>query len=592
MITKRYPGIWSIFTGSKYRHVALFLFVLIPNVVAALLEGVSFALILAALSVLSAHPIPWLPAFFLEQKNAFLFLVIFAVGAQAVRSAVCAIALYANTVLSLRLQEEAQRLIYQKIFQLSYRCVSEYKIGDLAEYAKTPAVIINVIMDNANKFLVSSLMIVSTLLFMFALNASLALFTLAMLVVTGGLHKAIIRIISRSSEQLSDCIVDSSKQALHALQSMRTLHTFNRQEYAYGKIQQILEKMIQASKKVYFWNNFIPSINERLGIFFVSMILLTGTWILSDEPNGALPALITFIALTHRLAIRIQMGNSALGTIVTHQGSISRLEGILSDEGKEFSPKRGLPLNTFPSEIHLQEVSLTYPGSTEPAIDHLSLQIPKGKTIAFVGASGSGKSSLIDLILRLYEPTTGSIHIDGKPLIDFSIGSWRDHLGVVSQDISIFNDTIEENILFGMTATPSEMVQAANLAGLDTFIQTLPHGYQTIVGERGFRLSGGQRQRLALARALVRNPAMIILDEATSSLDSKSEFLIQTALETIRKNRTILIVAHRLSTIRDADYIYVLEKGRIVEEGTHLRLLEQQGLYEQFWQRQTEAIRQ
>jgi ATP-binding cassette subfamily B protein/subfamily B ATP-binding cassette protein MsbA len=600
MWKNRYPGLWSVFVGPRYRNAGLFILILIPNAISALLEGVSFALILAALSVFSGQALPKLgigfdllfPSFMksMDQNKLFILLMILAVFFQAARSAIGGISLYANSLLALRIQEGAQLKIYQKIFDLSYRYISQYKIGDLAEYAKTPATIINVIVDNTNRVLVSLLMVLSTLSVMMILNIKLTFLTLFLLIATGGFHKSIIKKIGRSSEVLTHFIVECSKHTMQTLQSMRTIHTYNRQEYAFSKIRQFLNQIILLSKKVFFWNNFIPSINELLGTFFVTATLISGIWILGDQNEGALPILITFLALTHRLAIRIQMGNSALGMIVTHQGSLLRLEEILSDEGKEFAPGDGNQFTGFSANIAFHEVVLQYPSSEKPAVQGASFEIPKGKTVGFVGSSGAGKSSILDVLLRLYEPTDGAIFVDGIDLRQYSAGSWRDHLGVVSQDISIFNDTIEENIRFGaLHKTAEDISGAAMQAGLDEFIHTLPEGYKTVVGERGFRLSGGQRQRLALARALIRNPEILILDEATSNLDSHSESLIQNALEKLRSERTILIVAHRLSTIMNADRIYVLDQGKVIEQGTHSSLLAQKGVYARFWELQAQG---
>jgi subfamily B ATP-binding cassette protein MsbA len=261
--------------------------------------------------------------------------------------------------------------------------------------------------------------------------------------------------------------------------------------------------------------------------------------------------------------------------ILTHKGALTRVEEFLSDEGKEFAPKSGVPFHGLKNEIQLQDIELQHSKDLKAALKHLTVSIPKGATVAFVGASGAGKSTLLDVLLGLYAPTKGEIKVDGFNLKSFTTGSWRDRLGVVSQDSSVFNDTIEENILFGLeNKSKEEIVEAAELAGLREFIETLPDKYDTIVGERGYRLSGGQRQRLALARALIRQPEILILDEATSNLDSHSEFLIQTALEKLHSKQTILIVAHRLSTIVHADRIYLLHEGSIAEEGTHTELLE------------------
>ncbi|HEX2582756.1 MAG TPA: ABC transporter ATP-binding protein [Chlamydiales bacterium] len=596
MLKKRYPGLWNLFVGPRCRNAGLFILILIPNAIAALLEGVSFALILAALSVFSGQALPSLgvgldllfPSFLksMDQNKLFLALMILAVFFQAARSVIGGISLYANSLLALRIQEGAQLQIYQKIFDLSYRCVSQYKIGDLVEYTKTPATILNLIFDNANKALVSLFMVLATLAVMLILHVKLTLFTLFLLFLTGGFHKTVIQKIGRSSKVLTHFVVECSKLTLQILQSMRTIHTYNRQEYTFGKIRQVLGEIIRVSKKVFFWNNFIPSINELLGTLFVTATLLSGIWILGDQKENSLPILITFLALTHRLAIRIQTGNAALGLIVTYKGSLLRLEEILTDDGKEFAPNQGKPFPGLSSKISFQDIALHYPASEKPAVYNACFEIPKGKTIALVGSSGAGKSSILDLLLRLYEPTQGKILIDGVNLSEYSTGSWRDRLGVVSQDIAIFNDTIEENIRFGLHKTEEEIFHASRLAGLEEFILALPEKYKTVVGERGFRLSGGQRQRLALARALIRNPEILILDEATSNLDSHSESLIQDALEQLRSQRTVLIVAHRLSTIMNADQIYVLDQGRAIESGTHLSLLAQKGAYARFWELQ------
>ncbi len=602
LFRKKYPGLWKICVGPRYRNMGLFLSILFPNLIAALFEGLSFTLILAGLSVLANDPVSslsssldffhsWVPFLkTMDRKSLFITLIVLAVVLQGIRSTITGVALYANSLLSLRIQKESQLEIYRKIFSLSYRNVSQYKVGDLAEYTKTPAAMMNVIMDSANRFLVSFFMILATLGVMLFFNVYLACVTLLLLTIIGGLHKSIVRNIGRSSHVLTDGIVDCAKHTIQAIQAIRTVHTYNRQEYVFSRIRKILDGIITASKKVYFWHNFIPSINELFGTLLVTAMLFAGIWILSDHQEGMLPLLITFLVLTHRLAVRIQAANGALGTIMTHKGSILRLEEILKDEGKEFVSQSGKEFSKLNSSICFQRVSLQYPSCQEFAVQEMSFEIPQGKTVAFVGASGAGKSTILDLLLRLYEPTNGAIYINGTDLREYSLGSCRDRLGVVSQDISIFNDTIEENIRFGFQIKAwSEISHAAQLAGLEDFIKTLPGGYQTVVGERGFRLSGGQRQRLALARALLRNPEVLLLDEATSSLDSHAESLIQNALETLRIDRTILVVAHRLSTIVNADYIYVLDEGKIVEEGKHWTLLEKRGIYSRFWELQAES---
>ncbi|WP_416673271.1 ABC transporter ATP-binding protein [Egbenema bharatensis] len=250
--------------------------------------------------------------------------------------------------------------------------------------------------------------------------------------------------------------------------------------------------------------------------------------------------------------------------------------------GKEESQ---LPVNPYPieGELYLKDVTFAYEG-TAPVVKNLSLHIPAGKTIAIVGSTGSGKSTLVKLILRLYEVQSGNILLDGLDIRELQLQDLRRAIGWVSQDVFLFHGTVLENITYGSpTATLKEAMTAARIAEAHEFIEQLPRGYDTIVGERGQKLSGGQRQRLAIARAILKNPPILILDEATSAVDNETEAAIQRSLERITQNRTTIAIAHRLSTIRNADRIYVMEYGQLVEQGTHEELLERQGVYANLW---------
>ncbi len=242
-----------------------------------------------------------------------------------------------------------------------------------------------------------------------------------------------------------------------------------------------------------------------------------------------------------------------------------------------------LPIEGVRGEIDFKQVTFAYQ-DREPVIKRLSLHIPAGKTIAIVGSTGSGKSTLVKLLLRLYDISSGAIAIDGINIQKLNLGDLRRSIGLVSQDVFLFHGTIAENIAYGtFNATDEQIVAAAKIAEADNFIIRLPQGYETIVGERGQKLSGGQRQRIAIARAVLKNPPILILDEATSAVDNETEAAIQRSLERITVNRTTIAIAHRLSTIRNADCIYVMEYGELVESGTHEKLLEKNGIYAGLW---------
>lgn len=263
----------------------------------------------------------------------------------------------------------------------------------------------------------------------------------------------------------------------------------------------------------------------------------------------------------------------------------------LREQARELRQQSGqIPFTGFQREISVERLTFAYPGY-EPTLVDINLRVPKGKMIAIVGESGAGKSSLIDMIMGFHEPSSGRVALDGAPLEEFDISSYRRRIGYVPQDSVLFNMTIRDNLLWANeAATDAEIKEACRQANADEFIGQFPDGYDTLVGDRGVRLSGGQCQRVALARAVLRKPELLILDEATSSLDTHSERLIQRAIETIAKETTVIVVAHRLSTIVNADYIYVLKDGRLVEEGTYRALLRKQGHFSHMTELQVLAM--
>ncbi len=588
--------LWSLFFEKK--RVLLAAIILLLNLTAALFEGVSFGAILLAFSSLngiaslniSSYPLLRnLPLQNISQNYVFVLFVISAVILQTFRSGVSYAAQYLSAKLSLKIQMDAQAKVYQQILQFSFPFVSHYKVGDLIKYADAPATVIPPLFFNVNQIMVSSSMIIVAMGMMLYLNTPLTCVAFFLFSLFGFLQRIIIRKIIEFSKNLSDHVTEFSKHAVQSLYAIRAIHTFNRQETIFKKIVGTLKEIVFSSQKVNLWNNAIPAINEIVGILLVGVLLVFGAFFFKDSSKNFLPILMTFLFVSYRLSTKVQFVIGGFGGIAVQMGYLLRLKEILEKKDKEFINARGEKFFRLTQEIAFCNISLSYLKNKRYAIQNFSLVVPKGKIIAFVGASGAGKSSIIDLIIRLYDPTEGKILVDGVDLRTYELGSWRDQLGVVSQDTFIFNDSIEENILFGNErATFDQMVEAAKLAHAHDFIQHLPQGYQTLVGERGYRLSGGERQRLALARVFLRDPQILILDEATSSLDSHSEQLIQKAIEVfIQRKKTIFIVAHRLSTIFKADEIIVLNEGRLIEKGTHQTLIEKKGSYFKFWSLQS-----
>lgn len=323
----------------------------------------------------------------------------------------------------------------------------------------------------------------------------------------------------------------------------------------------------------------------------LSLAILAALAYSSSSRETLLPMLLTFLVALQRLAVRLRGVAGAFTQLADQSGNIERLNSILASGDKEFALSGGERFKALQTNIEFENVSLSYANDQSFALRNLNFTIPKNQVTALVGQSGAGKSTIDDLLVGLYHPTLGQITVNGNRLEHYDQASWRQRIGVISQDTFIFNTSIFDNLKYGAPeATLDEIVVAAKAAQAHWFIVDLPDGYNTIVGERGYRLSGGQRQRLALARAILKQPEILILDEATSAFDSQSERLIQEALAEFQENRTVIVIAHRLSTIVNANQILVLEKGRLFEQGNHKSLMENLGQYAQYWNLQTQGV--
>jgi subfamily B ATP-binding cassette protein MsbA len=289
---------------------------------------------------------------------------------------------------------------------------------------------------------------------------------------------------------------------------------------------------------------------------------------------------LTFIFAFYYVIDPAKSFSKAFYNIQKGIAALDRVEEVLGTENQITDPPVPQPLSGFRQKIEYDAVGFAYREQEGPVLQNINLTIEKGKVIALVGASGAGKSTLVDLLPRFYEVTQGSIRIDGVDIREFRLRDLRGLMGVVSQEAILFNDTIYNNIVFGLEGvSPAQVEAAARVAHAHDFIMATDQGYQTIIGDRGSKLSGGQRQRLTIARAVLKNPPILILDEATSALDSESEKWVQDALLQLMRQRTSIVIAHRLSTIQHADEIIVMDSGRIIERGTHEALLEQNGAY-------------
>lgn len=361
-----------------------------------------------------------------------------------------------------------------------------------------------------------------------------------------------------------------------------TIKSFVTEAYEIERIRRESNAYQQSNRRAIALSSaFTPLIRILILIGFTATLFFGGLAVTQGTLSVGNYSVLVY--LIQRLLWPLTRLGETLDQYQRAMASTNRVMDLLDTPIAIHSGRIPLPTNTVQGDIVLQNVTFAY-HEREPVIEDLSLHIPAGQTIAIVGSTGSGKSTLVKLLLRLYEIHRGTITLDGFNLQDIQLRDLRRAIGLVSQDVFLFHGTVWENITYGTPeATFNEVVNAAKIAEAHEFIEALPQGYDTIVGERGQKLSGGQRQRLAIARAILKNPPILILDEATSAVDNETEAAIQKSLERITQNRTTIAIAHRLSTIRNADHIYVMEYGKLIESGRHEELLERNGVYASLW---------
>ncbi|EKQ67108.1 ABC-type multidrug transport system, ATPase and permease component [Leptolyngbyaceae cyanobacterium JSC-12] len=361
------------------------------------------------------------------------------------------------------------------------------------------------------------------------------------------------------------------------INGIRTVQAFATQDFERQRFYRVSDAIAETSTQAIMQISIVRPLAEAIASTILIGMIVIGMSVFVVNGTLQVGSLLTFIFLLFRLVPAIQEINGNLAAMVSMQGSLHAIEDLLRRDNKPYLPNGYRQFAGLQHAIELTSVDFGY-DQHSLVLQNITLTIPKGQTVALVGSSGAGKSTLADLIPRFYDPTQGEIYVDGMNLREFDVTSLRKRIAVVSQDTFIFNTSVRNNIAYGLEGiSDAEVMAAAKLANAAEFIEDLPEGLDTVLGDRGVRLSGGQRQRIAIARALLRNPEILILDEATSALDSVSERLIQASLEELSVGRTVIAIAHRLSTIANADKVVVMEQGRIVEQGTYQELLTLRG---------------
>ena len=470
--------------------------------------------------------------------------------------------------------------IYDKILILPLAFFSGKKKGDVISRAVNDTQDIEfTVLKSIQQFLIEPITIIFYLIALFIISYQLTLFVLLLLPIAGFIIGIISKSLRRKSLKAKTKLGDLLSHVEETIEGLRIIKGFNAQDFSEDIFEKHNKDFTKLQKKIYRRVDLASPLSEFLGITVVMIILVFGGMMVL-QANGSLTAglFITYIVLFTQIINPSKTISTAVSNYRRGISALDRIYEILDAEEVITQSENSMPVSSFDKVLSVENVSFSYE-HTE-VLKNINFQIRKGEIVALVGQSGAGKSTLADLLPRFYDVSSGEIKIDGINIREFVIDDLRSLFGLVSQDIVLFNDSIYNNIAFGLkNVSREEVIKSAQIANAYNFIMDLPDNFETNIGDRGLTLSGGQRQRISIARAVLRNAPILILDEATSAMDTESEKLVQDALDNVMKNRTSLVIAHRLTTIRNADFIIVMDSGKIIESGTHCELIAQNGIY-------------
>jgi subfamily B ATP-binding cassette protein MsbA len=491
------------------------------------------------------------------------------------------IAVIITTFLLLRngVLKDIRNTLYKKTVELPLSYFSEKRKGDMISRMTSDVLEIQHSFLSILELLVREpLTILFTIGAMFFISVKLTVFVFIFIPISG----FIISLVGKSLKKNSDKAAQEQGFFLsiidETLGGLKVIKGFNGEKVFEDKFQDSTYRFFKLNNRILNRQNLSSPMSEFLGIVTIATLLVFGGQMVLVEGTLSGAAFITYMGLAYGVLTPAKSISKASYSVKKGNAAAERVLEILEQENPITSKKDATIKIAFEDKITFENISFAY--ENENVLTNFTLEIPKGKTVALVGQSGSGKSTIANLLTRFYDVQSGSIKIDNIDIKDFNLQNLRSLMGLVTQDSILFNDTISSNMKLGKTdATEEEIIEALKVANAYEFVQELPEGIHTNVGDSGNKLSGGQKQRLSIARAVLKNPPIMILDEATSALDTESERLVQQALENMMQNRTSVVIAHRLSTIQKADTIVVLKKGKIVEQGTHDELLKINGAY-------------
>lgn len=569
------------------RVVFIFLF---GSLLASLLDGISIGLLIPLLYFLqggqSTVDLPRLLQGFVKflesypMEEPLILSIGFVVLAVLFKNVLLGISFKQGVWLSNRVNGDVRLMVMKRLMTVGIDFHYKSKIGELIEKTIQYTHWIKDLFVFSVQFIVFSLILLILISLLVMLSWPLTLFALPLGIAAVMIISCYIRRLSHYGKRTAKTSRELTQTVQESLSAVKLIQSYGKEQHQILKLGDKIEDQVTADNRLTFRILWVQPITEGLGVIAIGILLVGSTLILPANDQLVLPQFLPFVYILIRIVTTLKILNDARSAIIARWPYLRLVYDLAREDNKPFIPDGHLVFPGLQREIGFDSVSFSYEDE-KTVLDRIYLTIPRGKTTAIVGKSGTGKSTLVDLLLRFYDPQQGSIRIDDQPLPDFQLASYRRKVGVVSQETFIFNETVKFNIAFGMDESVSEdlIIEAAQKAGAHQFILELADGYNTVLGDRGVTLSGGQRQRIAIARAVLKNPEILILDEATSSLDTVTERQIHDNLFKLCQNRTLVIIAHRPSTVKNVDQVIVLKNGRVVEAGKPQHLLHQKGEY-------------
>lgn len=514
------------------------------------------------------------------KSEALLFVVTCIVGAVLIGNFFRYMERMMASKIRLDVVKNLRTKIFANVTKLHIGYFNDQRRGDMiSRFTNDVQEVESAVMNSLKAVLKEPITIIVYFSILFFISAKLTLFTLLVLPLVGGVLAEIVKRLKLQAKDSQESLGRIVNILDETFSGMRVVKAFNARSYIMNKMEEENEFNRKVNLSMAYKNELSSPVSEFLGVLIIAgIIYFGGSLILKGDDQLNAGVFLGFLTIFANVIQPAKAFSNGITSLQKGIASARRIFDLIDTVPVIENKPNAIPLTSFDSSIEFRNVSFAY--ERDYVLRHIDLSIEKGKTIALVGTSGGGKSTLADLVPRFYDPTEGAVCINGIDIRDYDIESLRKLMGVVTQESILFNDTIFNNIAFGMIDINKDLViEAAKVANAHDFILQTESGYDTIIGERGSKLSGGQRQRLSIARAVLKNPPILILDEATSALDSESERLVQEALFNLMKNRTSIVIAHRLSTIQHADEIIVIQNGQIAERGKHVDLMVHDGIY-------------